>query len=502
MKRRILAICTILSLMVLSVFAAATTHTQAQAAVAITGLHVSGNQIVNSAGQAVRLLGVNRSGAEFACIQGNGIWDGPVDAASVQTMASWKINAVRVPLNEDCWLNINGVAAAYGGSNYQTAIINYVNLLNSNGIIAIVELHWGAPGSTPATAQTPMPDADHSPAFWTSVANTFKSNSSVVFDLFNEPYPDNNSDTTAAWTCWRDGGTCSGVNYTVAGMQTLVTTVRNTGATNVILLGGVQYSNALSQWLTYKPTDPTGNLGASWHVYNFNLCNNSSCWDSKAAPVLQQVPLVTSEIGENDCAHGFIDSLMSWLDAHNSSYLGWTWNTWDCSTGPSLISNYNGTATAFGQGFKDHLAALSNSSTNTPVATFTRTKTPVVTPSRTNTPTRTATVGGPTATKTNTPFAVTPSRTPTAVATTSGGACSPVTSTITSPFTFDGAGTLCWQASTLGTYINSWNTVSVSVNGTSYNNVYATVASLPAKIGGFWYISYNSSVAWGHFEAK
>ena len=33
-----------------------------------------------------------------------------------------------------------------------------------------------------------MPDLDHSPAFWTSVAATFKSDPGVVFDVFNEPY--------------------------------------------------------------------------------------------------------------------------------------------------------------------------------------------------------------------------------------------------------------------------------------------------------------------------
>jgi hypothetical protein len=104
------------------------------------------------------------------------------------------------------------------------------------------------------------------------------------------------------------------------------------------------------------------------------------------------------------------------------------------------------------------------------------------------------------------PITSTPTRTITPTATitpTSGaGACSPVNATITTGFVFDGAGTFCWQASTLGTYINSWNTVSVTVNGTNYSNVWVAVSTLPAKINGFWYITYNSTVAWGHIEAK
>ena len=125
-----------------------------------------------------------------ACVQGWGLFDGPNDAASVQAIKAWATNAVRVPLNEDCWLGINGVPAAYAGSNYINAIVNYVNLLNQNGLYAILDLHWTAPGTTKATGQQPMPDQDHSPAFWSSVASTFKGNSSVIFDLFNEPYPD------------------------------------------------------------------------------------------------------------------------------------------------------------------------------------------------------------------------------------------------------------------------------------------------------------------------
>jgi hypothetical protein len=63
-------------------------------------------------------------------------------------------------------------------------------------------------------------------------------------------------------------------------------------------------------------------------------------------------------------------------------------------------------------------------------------------------------------------------------------------------------GTFCWQASTLGTYINSWNTTSVTINGTNATNLYVASGSYPAKIGGFWYVSYNSTVAWTHFESK
>jgi endoglucanase len=321
-------------------------------------LHVSGSQIVDGAGRPVRLLGVNRSGSEFACVQGWGIFDGPSDAASVQAMAGWRINAVRVPLNESCWLGINGTPAAHSGANYQAAIVDYVKLLNQSGLVVILDLHWAALGDTPATSLQPMPNRDHSATFWTQVAATFKDNGSVVFDLFNEPHPDNNRDTDDAWRCWRDGGTCPGVPYQAVGMQELVDAVRDAGAQNVILLGGVAHSAHLSRWLTHRPNDPAGNLAASWHVYDFSRCNTQACWDAEIAPLAREVPVVVGEIGERDCAHGFIDPLMRWLDARDIGYLAWTWNTWDCAGGPALIAGYDGTPTAYGRGFRDHLAEL------------------------------------------------------------------------------------------------------------------------------------------------
>ena len=322
----------------------------------ISGLHVSGNQIFNGANQVVTLRGVDKSGSEYECLGGPLVFDGPSDAASVTTLKTWDINIVRLPLNEDCWLGING--AAVGGTAYQTAIVNYVNLLTAGNIATILDLQWAAPGTTLSSQLTPMPDADHAPAFWTSVATKFKGNSSVIFDLFNEPYPDSNADSTAAWTCLKNGGTCPGVSYTTVGTQSLVTTIRATGSTNIIMVPGVQYTNVLDQWLAYKPTDPLNSIAASWHSYAGQICDSSACWTSEIQPVLTSTPLIAGEIGENDCADVYIDPLMTFLDAHGGNYLAWGWDTYNCSSFPALISDYSGTPTAFGVGFHDHMVAL------------------------------------------------------------------------------------------------------------------------------------------------
>ncbi|MEU7976999.1 cellulase family glycosylhydrolase [Micromonospora sp. NPDC049081] len=336
---------------------------------AAPNLRVSGNRLVTAAGATYRLLGVNRASGEFACVQGKGMWDsGPVDQASVDAMKAWNIRAVRIPLNEDCWLGLSGSPS---GTAYQQAVKAYANLLVANGINPILDLHWthgqytGNISACPdvnATCQKPMPSRQYTPQFWTGVANAFKGNDAVLFDLFNEPYPDaanNWSDMTAAWRCLRDGGTCTGIEYPVAGMQSLVDAVRATGATNVLLVPGLTWTNDLTQWLAYKPTDPRNNIVASWHSYNFNACVTETCWDTQIAPVAAQVPVHAGEIGQDTCAHDYIDRLMTWLDSKRLGYTAWTWNPWGCSGGNVLIEDYSGTPTkSYGEGYRAHLLSV------------------------------------------------------------------------------------------------------------------------------------------------
>jgi hypothetical protein len=53
-----------------------------------------------------------------------------------------------------------------------------------------------------------------------------------------------------------------------------------------------------------------------------------------------------------------MDQVVKWFDDRDLSHLGWTWNTWNCNSGPALISSYDGPPTTFGTGLRDHLRAL------------------------------------------------------------------------------------------------------------------------------------------------
>ena len=357
-------------LLVVGVFVAmAESATAASGTAGAANLRVRGSSLVDGPGRGhvVQLRGVNRSGLEYACIQGWGFFDSPHpdridDPAMIAAMKRWDINVVRVPLNEDCWLGIN-TPRGRGGAPYRRIVERYVHALGAAGLYVIVDLHVAAPGRTKATAIDRMPDRDHAPVFWRSVARAFRSDHAVIFDLYNEP---NHVD----WGCWQHGCQIPAYNdgygpqpaYRAAGMQTLVDAVRGTGARQPLLLGGISWSLDLSGWLSHEPHDPLHALIASDHNYGGLSPCSASCHAAILA-VHRRAPVIFGELGETDCAHGYIDAMMSFADAHGLGYLGWTWDAvapggWNCAGGPSLILDYRGTPTGFGVGFRDHLRAL------------------------------------------------------------------------------------------------------------------------------------------------
>ncbi len=329
-------------------------------------LAVQGNELV-AGGEAVRLLGVNRSGSEYACSQGWGTFQGPVDDASIDAIAGWDANAVAIPLNEQCWLGINGVNPAYGGANYRNAIVGYVNRLNAAGIYAVLRLSTAAPGlglnkvdQDPAgdSTELPMADADHAPSFWNSVATTFRDNGAVAFHLYDEPHH-------ITWDCWQNG--CLETDdvfgiYQTASQHSLVDAVRGTGATQPIFISGVGYAGEFSEWLARRPSDPQGPVGANLSTFDYGQCQNTCQGD--ITTIAAHAPVITGGFGDTDCSHDYSDSWMAFADSIGISYLAWTWNTTADYGGchnallDGIDAYYTGQPTGFGVGVRDHLRAL------------------------------------------------------------------------------------------------------------------------------------------------
>jgi hypothetical protein len=366
----------------------------------VSGLHAvmgsSGHpgRIVDASGKVVILHGVNESGSENYCFT----WGppaivlspaggpSPLTQDSLTAMKQWGINTVRIPLNEDCWLGINGVDSSVGGANYQSPIADAVNLITkTNSMYVILDLHVSAPGTTKAVSQGTMPDVDHSVTFWQQVAAAYKDNGSVIFDLFNEPNLGSAATEAQQYQCWKMGSTsassgdCTMMSFAVAGMQTLLTAVRQTGATNLILLGGTGDASYLDLWPQYVPTDTLSppNLAASWHVYDdqggctsnpaqtlSTLCPATLPGLGAEAVMEAGYPIVVGETGYYSCSgsvgQDWWPVFLSWADAQEIGTVAWAWS--DGSNPQLLKETTNFTPNANGQVYKTFLGCISGAS--------------------------------------------------------------------------------------------------------------------------------------------
>ena len=365
-------------------------------------LSVSRGRFVDGAGKTVQLRGVNVSGPEFVSVQGwsTSPWGGQTGDANPnwEAMKSWKVNSVRIPLNEASWL---GYACTDDsgktrdpdpGHNYQATVKRAVEEATAAGLYVILDLHWTAPGKFCPLAQNPMADADHSIEFWRSIATMFKDVPSVLFELFNEPFIFWTTSGANPWQVLRDGGTFtkyvtgSASRYTAdytwksAGMQQMLDAIRLTGATNVVLAGAPSWSQDLSQWVSYQPTDPLNQLGAVWHAYPDSGVVGSAgasvpkygtdAYSWAQSVVDAGVPLVLTETGDHNApgtsGSPFVSKVLPWADQHGASYLGWAWDVWG-NHDNVLIKDKSGTPTdGYGTYFHDHLVCRGSGTANCP----------------------------------------------------------------------------------------------------------------------------------------
>jgi endoglucanase len=348
-------------------------------------IRVQGRNLVNGTGRAVQLHGVNRAVFESRCTYDeNGFADGPVDQASVAAMKSWRINAVRLTLNEDCWLGVNGLPVGGDAAGYRNAVRAYIALLRRNGLYVMPVVEVFGPDTQKATQIDYLPDRSHMLDFWRSFASMFKSNRGLIFDPvtevaiadWNDPHPD----PPGQWACWLHGCTVDSVydgapRYAAAGLQSIVDTIRQTGAKQPIVLGGIDYNADLTQLLTHLPSDPAHQLVASFHVYDFVQGKDvDAMFRDQLAPIAKRMPVILGELGERKCDSGagiYTKHVLALIDAQQRKgdrvgVFEWAWNAggdWRCPTGqygeggPLLIRNYDGTPTVMGRVYRTWLAA-------------------------------------------------------------------------------------------------------------------------------------------------
>jgi aryl-phospho-beta-D-glucosidase BglC (GH1 family) len=323
-----------------------------------------GAQIIDSNGQPHLFRGLDRPSLEWSC-------SGDIVETDYQTMAQvWHANVVRVSLNQDCWIqdpNNN----AYDSS-YAAVVDEQVQWAKKYKMDIVLDLHWSDRGdysvgynclnTANSNCQQDMADA-HSVIFWQQVAAKYKSDPQVIFELYNEPRIGGSSPPASAWDLWLNGGQSSG--FTVHGMQELYTTVRNAGANNLVIVGGLSWAFDLSGLTSHALTGT--NIVYNTHVYNQNP---KSQWYAKFGNFAATYPIIATEFGDHSgsCSTGVVTDFTSYANGNVAgagtappNKLSWTaWAFFAAQTPcsfPSLVNGDYVTPNAMGQVVQNALIA-------------------------------------------------------------------------------------------------------------------------------------------------
>ena len=234
-------------------------------------IRVSGNRLVTGDGREVRLQGVNVPSLEWSAKGENAVKD-------------WKANAVRLPVSGGFWFGLGkGKEGPNDAEAYRATVDEAVKMAAGQGAYLILDLHsYGGP-------------RDNAVEFWKDAAARYANHPAVLFDLFNEPHG-------ISWDLWQKGGEMEVTDKTtkevsrvrVVGMQTLVDTVRSTGARNIIVAGGLSHALNLSGILEGHALSDTAGNGIMYATHFYNWHGN---WEKNFLQVAAVHPVLVGEFG-------------------------------------------------------------------------------------------------------------------------------------------------------------------------------------------------------------
>jgi hypothetical protein len=289
-------------------------------------LHTVGNHLADASGQTMRLTGVNIPSLDWSSTGEH------LSTSVPEALNNWNANVIRLPVNENTWLGSGGAA-------YKTIVDGIVAQANAANAYVVLDMH-----------EYTQPDAN-SEAFWTDAATRYKNNPTVLFGLLNEPHG-----TTL--DVWKNG------DATHPGMQDLVNTVRNIGAHNIVIAGGLDYAYADDGVInaatgtasSFALTDSSGNgIMYDAHIYPWK-----SYWVQHVGAVANIFPVIVGEVGHPgqttypgipgsfEAADTWVPKVLEWIDTLNLNWTAWAFYPSANPPGlPSLITDWNYTPTSY-----------------------------------------------------------------------------------------------------------------------------------------------------------
>jgi len=312
-------------------------------------LKTLGNKLVFADDESVEvhLTGVNTCGSE---------WTGAPDKEHIKRSVrelfyNWDANLIRLGVSLDGWWGRYSYMFD-GGESYRNYITEVINMINDSGKYVILDLHHYKYLSQ-EYAQ-----------FWREAADLYGNNPAVLFGLLNEP----SGNTT--WETWRNGD--GGDNF---GLQPLVEMIRDMGAKNILVAGGINYSGTLAQIgveggydLIDQGSDgdktKTG-YGIMYDAHIYPAHGQTQKWDSKFGQARKKYPVLIGEFGwdingevvmgnatdpENSNYHTkWFPEMLDWIEDDITYGAKANWTAWCFHpiSGPRMLEEYDDNGTRF-----------------------------------------------------------------------------------------------------------------------------------------------------------
>lgn len=291
----------------------------------LPALATDGNRIIRrDTGAAVLLRGVNRSGLEYS------------EPANRDFLASarlteneirhitrdWGANIIRLPFNQDWALNGRSKASP---EDYLRALDQAIAWAAQNGAYTLLDLQWlsaedeyGRSSEGSPIRIAPLPNND-SQVLWRILAERYRDQPSVLFDLYNEPH----DVSVDLWRMWAD---------------ILLGVVRERHPESLVFLSGTDWGYDLRDVQIHET-----NVVYSTHVYPWK----ELAWDKAFGFLTDDLPVFAGEWGGNDEHLSWGEDLAGYLRDRSLGWTAWSWSDW-----PHLVSRNepeNWVETRFGE---------------------------------------------------------------------------------------------------------------------------------------------------------
>ncbi len=255
----------------------------------------------------------------------------------------WQANVVRLSVHPGNWLR----------DNERTKIIlaNDIALARKNGLIVMVDWHvigspdgWFRTNDNDTRGYTFESSLQHAVDFWEYMAQNYKDDRGVMFEIWNEPM---DLERRLLWSDFQPA------------MQTLCDDIRKNGAENVIVVPGVNMAKDL-QDISKQPMKDN-NIMYSWHSYPDNVLRKE--WLKNFANLSDKYPVMVSEWGfsPDSSAKGYgvgkkqkyFEPMTKLIKDKKLHFTAWTWHgTWQ----PPLVKKDWRTPTEWGKLLKKFLS--------------------------------------------------------------------------------------------------------------------------------------------------